>query len=175
MSISNGTLGLLNDLSVTFGTGGTGVANGYTFNQTGNAAIKVDNLTYPGSGPPDSTTGQTLTIGSGTVGAADSLAFVNGHGYNLNVGILGTMAGSSTSNHGVLFTNNMVNGTTSIAAITNSYSGTTTETIGFGGNSASAVTIVGSIGAGATNAFTLGLTSSGSGLVVLTARTPITV
>ena len=168
LSISNGTLGLLNDLSVTFGTGGTGVANGYTFNQTGNAAIKVDNLTYPGSGPPDSTTGQTLTIGSGTVGAADFASLCQRprlqpqrrhfghHGGLVHVKPRGAPHEQygqrydlDCRDHQQLFRHHHRGPSASAAT-------------------ASAVTIVGSIGAGATNAFTLGLTSSGSGLVVLT-------
>ncbi len=167
LTMSAGTLGLLNDLSVTFGTGGTGTANGYTFNQTGNAAIKVDNLTYPGSGPPDSTTGQTLTMGSGTMGTNNVLTFVNGHGYSLSIGTMTIMAGSSNSAHNVFFNNNMTNGTTSIDGMVATYTGVFANTIAFGGTSPSAVTIVGPITQLST-ANSLGVTGSGSGLVVLT-------
>ena len=166
LTMSAGTLGLLNDLSVTFGTGGTGTANGYTFNQTGNAAIKVDNVTYPGS-PPDSTTGQTLTMGSGTMGTNNVLTFGNSHGYSLSLGTLDIMTGSSASAHNVFFNNNMVNGTTSIDAMIATYTGTFANTIAFGGTSPSAVTIVGPITQLST-LNSLGVTSSGSGLVVLT-------
>ena len=65
LALSNGTLGFLNDSSVTFGPS---AGSAYNITIGGNAAIKVDNATYPGSGA-DNTTGQTLTVGSGTMGA----------------------------------------------------------------------------------------------------------
>ncbi len=164
LTMSAGTLGLLNDLSVTFGTGGTGTANGYTFNQTGNAAIKVDNLTYPGSGPPDSTTGQTLTMGSGTMNGSNTLTFVNGHGYSLSIG---TMSTSSTGTaYNPTFSNNMTSGTATIAAVNLIYIGASAQTITFNGTSSSAVTAVGPIAQAATGA--VALNQSGAGLTILT-------
>ncbi len=151
LSLSAGTLGLLNDKSVTFGPiGGSGPANGYNFAVGGNVSIDVDNNTVSGG----TGTGQTLTLGSGTIGN-QTLTLLDGHGYSLSLGTL-------TATSGPTFANNMTNGTATLAAL--SYTATSAGTVSFNGSSATAATSVGPIsqGSGA-----LSLIQSGSGMLVL--------
>jgi autotransporter-associated beta strand protein len=90
------------------------------------------------------------------------MIFTNGDNYNLS---LGAMTLTPTSNSGQTFTNNMVNGTTTIASYQSLQTSGSAGTLTFNGNSPTGTTAIGSITA-ATPA-DMKLAQSGSGILQL--------
>ena len=127
-------------------------------NITANAAIDVDKAS-------SGALGNTLQLGN-LATAGNTITLTNNAGatnYNLSVGTV-------TSSAGPTFTNNMVDGTATLAALT--LTPASGQTVTFNGTSASAITSVGPISQNAANA--LALTQSGSGSLLLTASNTYT-
>ena len=145
LTTSGGTLQLRND------------TNNTTFNYVsatiGTSTINVDKA---GTG-----SGNTLKLGNVSIGAS-TVTLTNGSSYNLGVGAV-------TATDGSTFTNNMVNGTLTLASINETNAAT--KTVTFNGTSASAVTSVGGITQAtiATN-----ITQSGSGTLQITGASSYT-
>ena len=151
LTLNAGTLGLLHDASATFGpNGGSGPANGYSFTVGGNVSVDVDNNTVSGG----TGSGQTLTLGSGTIGN-NTLTLVNGHVYSLSMGTLTATAAPTIAN-------NMTSGTTALAAL--AYTASSAGSVVFNGGSSTAVTSVGPISQGSG---VLSLTQSTAGILFL--------
>ena len=142
-TFTNSTLNLRNDADTNFGSAVT-----YT---SGSPSINVDRATTAGG------TGHTLTIGTLTssISTTPNFTVTNSNGYNLSIGTW------SATGSGVVLTNNMVNGTTTVAAYSSNYSGNGTLT--FAGTSTTATTIVtGAITPLATKSLSVKQSSSGT-------------